>query len=171
MRHASLVSAAILLCATAGTARAQQQPPGPTAEQMLAGLREQWQAFMVASIANAKARGQSPGELGVAIGHLFAPSWPADLTPQRLARAVCADVRLIGLECELLEDAAEQVTYRQTLPDSAQFAARFGDMGGSVGDYWGTLDAIIRTIADERGLAMDEHADGQWIVVAVTRKP
>jgi len=165
----SLIPAVLLLCITIAPARAQQAAE-PTPEQTIAALRSQWQALFVASLLNARAHGQSTAEFGTSIGRIFAPSWAQDLTPQGLARGMRANIRLIGLEAELLEDTTEQAVVRFSHPDSAQFSTRYGARGATVTDYDEALKAVVRQIAVDHGLVWDQRADGSRLVAKVTCK-
>lgn len=165
----SLIPAVLLLCITIPPARAQQAAE-PTPEQTITALRNQWLALFVASVVNARAHGQSAAEFGTSIGRTFSPSWPKDLTPQGLARGMQFNIRLIGLEAELLEDTPEQAVVRFSRPDSAQFSTRYGTYGATVADYDAALKAVLRQIAVDHGLVWDQRADGSQLTAKVTRK-
>ena len=164
-------SVLLLLCVTVSRASGQQQPAQPTPEQqMISRLRYQWQALLLASVANARSHGQNRAEFGASLGKLFAPSWAKDLTPQGLARGMRSNVRLVGLEAELLEDTPEQSVVRFSRPDSAQFYTSYGSQGATLADWDETMKAVVEKIAAEHGLVWDQRPDGAFMVAKVTRK-
>ena len=169
MRLRSLIHSLLLLCVAVAGAPAQQ-PTEPTPDQMVARLRYQWQALFVASVLNARSHGQGTAEFGASMGRIFAPSWAQDLTPQGLARGMRANIRLTGLEAELLEDTPEQAVVRFSRPDSAQFHTRYGASGATLTDYDEALKAVVQQIAAEHGLTWDQRVDGTWMVAKVARK-
>ena len=172
MGRASLIpSVFLLLCVTVAPAPGQQQPAQPTPEQqMISRLRYQWQALFLASVANARSHGQTRAAFGASLGKLFAPSWPKDLTPQGLARGMHSNIRLVGLEAELLEDTPEQAVVRFSRPDSAQFYTTYGSQGATLADWDETLKGLVEQIAAEHGLVWDQRRDGNSMVAKVTRR-
>ncbi len=162
MRPRSLIPSLLLLCVAVAGAHAQQ-PTEPTPDQMIARLRYQWQALFVASVLNARAHGQGTAEFGASLGRIFAPSWAQNLTPQGLARGMRANIRLTGLEAELLEDTPEQAVVRFSRPDSAQFYTRYGARGATLTDYDEALKAVVQQIAAEHGLGTSVRMAPGWL--------
>ncbi len=175
MHWQSLTSWIVLLSALVVPATAQERPAEPPPAVTIARLRRQVEALLVASVLNARSRGQGTSEFGASIAWAVAPSpsWARDTardtTPQAFARGMRATFRLLGLEAHLPEDTPDLAVVRFSRPDSTQFHMRYGAWGATLADYDETIKAAAQQLAAERGLVWDQRRDGTWMVARITR--
>ncbi len=170
MHHRWLALCLGLLGTVAPPARAQQAVAQPTPTQMISRLRDQWQGLFLASIANARAHGQSPAQYGAALGRLYASSWPRDLTAQGLGRGILGNVEVMGLKGELVEDTPERAVIRFSRPDSVEFERNLARFGATIADWTEAQHALGQAMATQHGLAWTQRRDGEWEIATITRK-
>ncbi len=169
MSRIRLTMAALLLCTSVGSLRAQQPTPDSCA-RTIAGLRYQWLGTLAAAITNARAHGQSPAKFGAALGHIIVASWGKDQTPQDIGRGMVENFNFFGQRATLVEDTPERAVLRIARTDSAAFARDMAMFGSTREEVEETVRAVIEAAASDRRLVWKERREGDTIVATVTRK-
>lgn len=125
-----------------------------TSEQMIAGLRYQWNALAVGGIALALDSGQGATEHGRALGELYAPSWGEELTPEGFAGGMVRNMALVGASARLVESSPGRVTVESTRPWAESWDPDYEAWGVSVREYEAWLSGVLQGIGEPFGITV-----------------
>lgn len=122
-------------------------------------------------IAFGKARGMSVEEVGEALAKLYAPTWSANMTPQRLATGfhrnlMCDPAAIV----EVVAATENQISFRL----NRYYLPYFGDQGAwygvTVPEAEKVWMMINQAIAARGGLELEEKIEDQWWITTVRKK-
>lgn len=178
MRFLITLAAGTLVAATplAGQDTRQQvttfQFPSFTTEQNWARVSVLWTASAVASIAYAKARGQTVEEYGHWLGDFFAPGWgqPNSGSAVRYARGIQNNLRsLSGTTIELLSVHDTAVTMRVSRPWVNTFTGPGHSYLGVTLDEYETVNRLFsEQVGRYLGLRYEQHIHSAWTIMTIS---
>ena len=173
----SILIVSLTLILIVDTAQSQSQK---TQEEALVQLtvEQQWKrsiwlfdSIQIAAIRHAKSLGQSAEDYGKFVGELFAPSWEGVSSPWGMIRGMHRNYQLWpDFEMEIIEESDNAVKARFNRP----YIIRFGEDGTaydvSLSEYEMIFKVFHQTVASHLGFDYKQNLDGDWNVIAISRK-
>lgn len=166
-------SAAVVVFLLVPAVIVAQSPEMPelTDTQLHARAAMNAMALTAAGIADAKARGVSPRDWGLAVGERFSSSWGSEQTPQSIIRGMWANVLSLtpGVALELgdYSDATASIRLPADWPAQMDRPERW--YGVNRDDYRAALAGMLDGIARSFGLRGDVEAAPDAVLMVVRR--
>jgi len=176
MRKKTIVGTILVIFILSGSIFAQEKE-GQKIELPQLTLEQKWgrsvmnlTVMNIASIAYAKSKGETPGDMGKFVGELVSPSWEGVKGMKPFIRAMYRNWQMFkNFQMEILSES--ETSFIAKIKGFGEgFVKAQENYGVTVEEYLQFFEQIGAAISKSIGLEYKQKVEGDWVIITVTEK-